>query len=218
MAITQTFLGHLVDTSNASSYSLGNVSPSESGLLVICALARNATTAAFTGITVDGVGASVVVNSTTLQNPGMIAAMEVTAGTYAIGATLGATVNHCSVSVYLITGYASATAYSAGATTNNSSVTSLSLSLNYPAGSGQGIYASSHGTTGASGWSNATPDHDTTIEGTKKTSANRTASGSSVSETVTWTSSSGVVLGAVWEPSSPSAANRRRRSLICGAV
>lgn len=204
MPITITYLGTLTGTTDGSSFSLGNVSPSADGLLVVVTGGRRTADAnlVISSVSIGGTNGFQCTATAAGNSPSAIYAREVAAGTRAISVTWNTTAIHCWASCYLIEGYHSKYPYYTYQARRTSSGSVNTIPLEFPENGGA-VYGNLHATDQTAEWSNATEHYDQNLEaGARWSSASKTASGSNT-ETITLAGSAttGSMIGAVWQPS-----------------
>lgn len=201
------YVGTSTSTTGASTYtfsstSIGDADPTR---LVVVAVASTCGTAfaALTSGTIDGSSATLVAaaGATRYSATGIIALVVPSGTAVDIAVTFDNTMEHCSISVYRLVNYGSATANDTDAT-NTGPATSVTCTLDIPT-NGVAIFAHSHAVTGNTTFSSASEDYDADLETRRTAAAHKTVTSalSAHAESASWTgSSSGGMSAASWGP------------------
>lgn len=202
MALTIDYVTTLASGTDTASYSLGNASPANDGLLVVVPLSRGTSGATLSSVTIGGSAGTVWATDANGGNVVGIAGRVVSAGSQSIAVDYSASMSRCAAAVYLVRDYQSTTPYDTVTSISTASGTTLAVSLDYPAAGGRAIYGAAGLGTDAISWSAATENYDATTE-MRFAFANRAATGAAVSETMTvpFTLAMRMMVGASWEQS-----------------
>lgn len=199
MAVAATYITSILDASDLTVYDFGNVTVPVDGLAVVAVLGRATTSRTISSVSIGGSAGVIWVNNGNVANPCGIAGRVVTAGAHNITVTFSGALVRSAIGVWVVTGYAStipAATDNKYATTGNAPTITLDFGTTGAAIYGV-IWLANEGAT----WSNAAERFGATFtdSGTRVAGADRTASGSGVVETASWTTSAihGMV-GAVW--------------------
>jgi hypothetical protein len=137
-----TYLGDASSTSDSSSYNFGNFTSAEAGVFVVMFTSRGGQSRTISSITVGGESSTLIGASTSTDNNVVCGHLVKSAGTHNVTVTLSGSRGPnpgSALSVWLLTGYTSATPIDS-ALTGKSSASSGSVSINTQGG-GIGIYA-----------------------------------------------------------------------------
>lgn len=194
----------LTNTSDLTTYSMGNVTATQSCLLVVAVIGRVVGGATVSSVSIGGSAASLVVATTSAEIPMAMYAREVSSGSQAISVTFSTGSLRCIAIAWEVTDYNSATAsdtdlnFTAG---GSSGSTSRNITLDFPT-NGMAIYANAHSSGENTVFGAATENIDTFVESALQIAgANKTASGAGNTETISWaTTANASSVGAVWEP------------------
>lgn len=203
-AVSVTYLTTLTSTaSQSASYNFGNVTVPSDGLVVVVASVRsNITTRSINTISIGGTNGTIHASSGTSVNHSIaLGSREVAAGDRNITITISGSCLNGVANVYLVTGHKSATPVDADIAYYTTEQTGT-LVLDYAAANGVGVYGLHRDSSGNSPtWTDATRDYVSFIGTGTRSSANRTASGAGVSQSITFTAAtnSWAVVGATWE-------------------
>lgn len=205
-AVTIDYITTLGSTSDLTTYNFGNATAAADGLLVVIPIARNAGAGptVINSVSIGGTNGTIWEQ---LSGPGNgaqvagIAGRVVTAGSHNITLVLDAGATRAAAAVYLVRGYASTTPFDTAIVFDASTIPNTqSLTLDYPSASSPAAYFAMLAANSTASWSNAAEDSDGVFE-VAFSAARRSASGSGVSETVTWgIANTRMMAGAVWEP------------------
>lgn len=199
-----TYLGLLTLNGTQTTYSLGSVSAPRAGLLIVGAgsLSGGSINRTLSSISIGGSAGTLHTSSGSVSQPTGMASRLVGAGSQAIAVTFsGSTTAGAAAAVWLLEGYASATPTASATSADNTSNTSESVTLAFPAG-GAGAFFHFHWGDTTTTWTNATEDVDQTFGnfGGGASAASYRAAGAEASRTVTaaFANQNSGTCGAVW--------------------
>jgi hypothetical protein len=197
-----TYLGHLFNNADASSYAFGNVVVPRSGLLIYGVGGRDVDNGAlqWNSSTIAGNAATRDFTTNTNKNPCAIFSRLVDAGTFAVAAVANATLNRAFTDLWLLENYDSVAPVSTGGSDPGGSATSRSVTLDLPAG-GVAISVSMSLETGAVSWTGATEQYDAFDGEARHSAADRTTDGALPGHVITATVPSSTeisIAGASW--------------------
>lgn len=201
-----TYIGTTTLTTNLTTYTFSGVSIGAADPTRLVVVGVAAICGAFASVnsgTIDGSAATVVVAAgATRYSPTAILSRVVPSGTTCdITVTLSTTGEHCSIHVWSIVNYGSATATDTDAV-NTGPATSVTATLDIPA-NGTAVYAHAHGDTSATSWTSASEVNDATVETRRHASGQKdvTTALSAHAESASWTTNAtGGISGASWGP------------------
>lgn len=162
--LTLTYIGSATSTTSSTTINYGNFTAATDGLMIVLVRGRNNSggTQSVTSVSIGGSLGSVHVNPATANPMGAIASRVVSAGSNNVTAVYSGAAFNSIAAVWLLTGYSSATPYSTDGNGAAVSATSVTATLDIPAG-GIGVFGCYHENANAHTWTNATEIDDVAL-------------------------------------------------------
>jgi hypothetical protein len=201
MALAITHIGNAESGTDGTVFDYGNFNAPEAGLMVVVLSGYNTTAPTISSVSIGGTNGTVHVQASGHQRVTLgIATREVSSGNQNVTVTFGSTSVISRVSVYLLTGYDSATPTDTDFQYLDG-VTSRTATLDFPA-DGIAVYGFQHQSNTTTSWGAASEDYDVNTENVNFSSAHKTASGAGNTETATASATNArtSIIGAVWAP------------------
>lgn len=198
-----TYVNSAQVTSAGTTHNFGNFTAPSAGLMIVgvAGIMNSSQNRSVASISIGGAGGTLHVSGTACYVPSGIASREVGAGSQAVTVTFSASMFQSAVSVWFLTGYASATPYDTANVDANTGGTSKSVLIDFPAKS-CGVFIHSHWNSNVVTWTNASENYDASLSGGGRVSGASYSTDTALlsrSVTAAWSGSTeGGMSGATW--------------------
>lgn len=200
---TLTFINSATTTNDSTTYNPGDFTAASDGVMIVIFGANGSNSRTVSSLSIGGTNGTLITGTTSVLKLA-IGYRAVTAGAQTVTITLSATNGSNSsigITVWLLTGYASATAHDSDAPASQTTVATVTATLDLPSG-GIALFANVRNSTGATGWTSANDSNfETDVSSRHHAHAfiDPTATETNHAEAASWTGNQTArIVGASW--------------------